>query len=163
MGIKQAIEGKVKSRRLKKTACNAMIVVERKRKRIFCNVPREKLPANSFERNYYGEWIHVLGLDLSGKLWPIGIEEAKPVKDESETSGSEDTGNESKSKKDNHSNGRNHLPTDLYMAKHCATEVEEVYGISMPLTEKIKLGIFVGLCILITVVIFLIVSASGSI
>lgn len=112
---------------------NAMIVVERTKKRIFRYVPKRLIPSLSFEKKYKGNWIHILGCNLQGQL--LTIERPKVVM------------------------GR--MPTDLYMAKHCADEVEEVYGLSMPLSEKIKIGILVGLCVAILIVIFLIASASG--
>ncbi len=120
-------------RRVKKKAPNAMIIVERTRKRIFRYVSEKCIPSDSFEKDFKGKWIHVLGCDLMGKLWPL---EMPPVVE-----------------------GR--MPTDLFMAKHCAEEVNEVYGLSNPLTEKIKLGILVGLCIAILIVIFLIATSQG--
>ena len=110
-----------------------MIVVERTRKRIIRHVPDRFIPRDSFDKKYEGRWVHVLGLDLDGKLWPI----ERPVA----------------------ISGR--LPGDLYVAKNCADEVDEVYGQSTPLSEKIKLGVLVGLSIAILMVIFLIAAASG--
>lgn len=112
---------------------NAMIVVENLKKRIFRYIPEKYIPSNSFEQEYEGKWLHILGLDMEGKFWPI--ERPKPAE------------------------GR--MPTDLYMAKHCADEVEEVYGLSMSFTEKIKIGVLVGLCFGILIVIFMMAAAAG--
>ena len=109
-----------------------MIVVERTKTRHFSYVPKEKIPSNSFLKRYNGAWFHILGLDLTGKYWPIKRTVAVA--------------------------GR--LPTDLYMAKHCTEEVNVVYGLSIPAAEKIKIGIFVGLCIAILIVIFLLAGSS---
>lgn len=126
--------GKIKARKRRKKP-NSMIVVEKTKKRIFRYVPEKYIPTNSFEKDYKGRWLHILGLDLDSKFWPI--EGLKAVE------------------------GR--MPTDLFMAKHCAEEVNEVYGLSMSTTEKIKIGILVGLCFGILVVLFLIAAASGGV
>lgn len=112
---------------------SAMIIVERTRKRVLRNIRHKLIPAGSFEKDYNGKRVHILGCDKAGKLWAISI---PPVL-----------------------SGRS--PVDLYMAVHCADEVNEVYGLSMPMSEKIKLGIFAGLCIAILIVIFLIVASTG--
>lgn len=122
---------KLKSKKRKKP--NAMIVVEATKKRLFRYVPEYRIPSNSFDKKFNGGYLHVLGCTLKGQLWPIEPRAAKEGK----------------------------MPTDLYMAKNCANEVEECYGLSMPTSEKIKLGILVGLCVAILVVIFLIAAASG--
>ena len=96
---------------------NAMIIVESTKKRIFRHVPKRVIPKDSFEREYNGQHIHILGLDLLGKLWPITVP-PKIVKNE--------------------------LPTDLFQAKHCAPEVDAVYGLSSSTIQKIKIGILVG-------------------
>lgn len=113
---------------------NAMIIVERTKKRIFCCVPERKIPQDSFPKDYGNIRLHVLGLNKSGVLWPI-IPHREIVENET--------------------------PTDLFMAKHCAAEVEEVYGLSVPLTEKIKLGIFIGLIVAILMVIFMMAMSAG--
>ena len=107
---------------------NAMIIVEATKKRIFRNIPKPYLPKGSFEREYNGQHLHILGLDLGGNFWPITVP-PKIVKNE--------------------------LPTDLFQAKHCALEIEEVYGLGSSTIQKIKIGILVGLCIAIVFVIFL--------
>jgi len=112
---------------------NAVIVVERTKKRIFRRVNPKYIPVSSFEKRFNGSRLHILGLDLKGELWPI---EPPLPKD-----------------------GR--FPVDLFMAVHCADEVNEVYGLSMPMSEKIKLGILAGLCFGILIVIFLIAASSG--
>lgn len=112
-----------------------MIIVERTLLRVFRCVPERLIPFESYAQNYGGKWLHILGCDLNGKLWPID--------------------------KDNVDN-TNITPTDVYVAKNCAEEVNEVYGLSMSLSQKIKLGIFIGICILILVVIFFLVSATGA-
>lgn len=112
---------------------NAMIVVESTKKRIFRYVPPQYIPSSSFEKLHDKKWLHVLGLDSKGQFWPI------------ECSGATE--------------GR--MPTDLYMAIHCADEVEEVYGISMPTLNKIQIGIIVGCIIASLIVLFLIVASFG--
>ncbi|MBA7613516.1 hypothetical protein ES703_20767 [subsurface metagenome] len=112
---------------------NAMIVVERTKKRVFRYVPVKYIPSNSFVKLYGGAWMHILGLSKDGKFWPI--ERAEAIE------------------------GR--MPTDLYMAKNCADEVNDVYGMSLPTIEKIKISVFVGLCVAILVVIFLMVFGAG--
>lgn len=133
---------------------NAMVIVERTKKRIFRYVPERYIPSNSFGKDYQDNRsnflvgvirnfilgapkqdgrLHILGLDLTSKFWAL---ENPAVVDKE-------------------------APTDFYVAKHCADEVEEVYGLSMPMSEKIKIGILVGLCIGILIVIFLIAMASG--
>lgn len=111
---------------------NAMIVVENTKTRIFRHVPEKHIPKTSFLKDYGGLWLHVLGL-TAGEFWPI----LRPAPQDGRT------------------------PTDLYVAKHCANEVNEVYGMSMPLSQKIAIGLLVGLCFGILIVLFLIVSASG--
>jgi hypothetical protein len=119
----------------KNNKANAMIVVESTKKRILRHIPDKYIPRDSFPRDYGNLRLHILGLNLNGKFWTI-------------TSHADMIENES--------------PTDLFMAKHCATEVEEVYGLSMPTSEKIKLGLFVLIIIAIVIVIFMIASTSGS-
>lgn len=111
-----------------------MIIVEATKKRILRYVPERLIPKASFARYYKNYFIHVLGLDLSGELWPIKSPDKL-------------TENES--------------PIDLFMAKHCAAEVEEVYGLSIPTSEKIKLGIFCVICVAIIVVVFMIAMSGG--
>jgi hypothetical protein len=48
------------------------------------------------------------------------------------------------------------------MAEHCANEVQNVYGISMPWSEKLKLGVLVLLIVMISIFIFLIAASSGA-
>lgn len=103
---------------------NSMIIVENTKTRVFRYIPKKNIPFDSFEQKFDGSWLHILGCDLQGKLWPIDREN---VDDQEIT------------------------PTDVYVAKNCAEEVNEVYGLSMSMTNKIKLGIFVGLCILIVI------------
>lgn len=120
-------------RKNKRLPANAMIVVERTKKRVFRYVPPKKIPFDSFEKEYGGRWLHILGLDLEGKLWPIERVEAV----------------------------EGHMPTDLYMAVHCAAEVEEVFGMSIPLSKIIKIGLLVALCFGILVVGFLIATTAN--
>ncbi len=109
---------------------NAMIVVESDKKRIFRYIEPTGIPSDSFEKKYQGKWMHILGQLPDGKYWVI-----KPNPPEE---------------------GR--LPTDLYMALHCADEVNTVYGMSMPVSHMIGIGMLVlfGICDL--VVFFLIVT-----
>lgn len=118
----------------RKRQSNAMIVVERLKARVFGHVPKNKIPADSFEKEYHGRWYHILGCDLEGQLWPIKLLPAQE--------------------------GR--LPTDLFVAKHCAEAVREVYGLGMSTTEKIKIGVLVALCVGILIVIFMIAAQGGA-
>jgi len=114
---------------------NAMIVVEKTKKRIFRRVPERYLPSDSFVKQYEKKWLHVLGLDKQGNFWAIMPNPAEA----------------------------NRMPGDLYMAKNCADEVEDCYGLSIPIVEKVKWGIFIGLIIAILIVIFLLAVASGGV
>lgn len=115
---------------------NAMIVCEKKKTRGFDYVKPEYIPEDSFERmyngvvrKYNGWWLHVLAMDAEGNFRTIRGQDAK----EGES------------------------PTDLFIAHNCAPEVAEVYNMSMPLINKVGLGILVALSIVIIIVIFLIV------
>lgn len=121
---------KVKRRRQRP---NAMIIVENRKMRIFRYVNPKHIPSNSFEKDYKGHWMHLLGLDTGGHFWPI----------------------ESLSPKEKR------MPTDLFMAKNCAEEVNEVFGMSMSTSTKIGIGLLVFLCFGILIVIFLMVTAAG--
>jgi len=124
---------KVKNPRLNP---NAMIVVEKTKKRIFRHIPERYLPSDSFVKQYKkGDWLHILGLDKQGKFWAIMPNPAEA----------------------------NRMPGDLYMAKNCADEVEECYGLSTPTVEKIKWGIFIGLIIAILIVVFLMTASAGGV
>jgi len=114
---------------------NAMIIIEKSKTRVFRYVRPKFIPSDSFSKNYDGQWLHILGLDLEGKLWSIVRGSAVE--------------------------GR--MPTDLFMANNCAAEVNDVFGMSIPTIEKIKIGVLVGLCIAIIVVIFLLAAASGGV
>jgi len=111
---------------------NAMIFVERTKKRIFRYLPDKNIPMESFPRDHKKGRLHVLGLDLEGKLWAI----APPLIVKA-----------------------HETPTAVFIAKHCAEEVNEFYGLSSSMMQKIKLGIFGGLIFAIIIVIFLIVSS----
>lgn len=113
---------------------NCMIIDERTHTRMFRYVENKYIPVGAGMRDYLNKSLYFLGLDLNHKFWLIDVPR-KIIEGET--------------------------PTDLFIAKHCATEVEEVYGLSMPTLQKVKLGIFVGLCIALLIVIFLIVAASG--
>ncbi len=110
-----------------------MIISERRKLRMFRYVKPGFIPSDSFERKYKNQWLHILRLDMNNKFHAL----ERPLFEKDNT------------------------PIDLFMAIHCADEVEEVYGLSMPMSEKIKLGIFVVLCIAILIVIFLIASTTG--
>ncbi len=114
---------------------NAMVIDEQTKSRIFVYVPPEDIPFDSFEkkysgfqRKYNGLYLHLLRLDRECNYTPLP--RAKTEK------------------------GRS--PIDLYTNMHCALEVEETYGLSMPTTEKIKWGIFITLIIGIIITVFLI-------
>lgn len=114
---------------------NAMVVDEKTKQRIFAYVPPEDIPFDSFEkkytgfhRKYNGLYLHQLRLDRECNYTQLPRMKAEE--------------------------GRS--PIDLYTNKHCADEVEETYGLSMPTTEKIKWGIFITLIIAIIVTVFLI-------
>lgn len=134
--VKLDLNKKQKKKKLAKIHAhpNCMIFVEKTHTRIFRYVAKKFIPSGAAIRDYLDMPLYFLGLDLKGEFWFLDV----PRKiEEGET------------------------PTDLYMAKHCALEVEEVYGLSMGTMEKIKLGILVGLCIAVLIVIFLIVSSAG--
>ena len=118
--------GKRVIKKVKRLAPNAIIVVERTKKRILRYVPEKHIPQDSFMKLYNKKWYHLLGLDLSGALWPITAPKAEDAKS----------------------------PIDLFTAVHCATEVNEVYGQGVPTIEKVKLGIFIGIVAICGVLIF---------
>jgi len=114
---------------------NAMIVDTKDKKRIFRHIEDTSIPGDSFEKKYDGLWMHLLILE-DGKYRPI---------DEDDVDDKDIT------------------PTDVYVAKNCAEEVREVYGISMPLTERIKWGIFIGICVIDAVLVFLLIGMSSGV
>lgn len=139
MSLKRRIK-KIFTIVVRKKESNAMIVVERVKKRYFRNLKTHYIPHDSFEKEYEGQWLHIVGLDTvyeDGKakleFWTI-----KPRK---------------------HAQGKS--PTDAFIALNCADEVAEYYGLSMPTMQKIKIGILVGLCIGILITIFLIIPMAG--
>lgn len=140
----------------RKVIPNAMIFVEKTKLRVFRRIRPCFIPDDSYPRDYGGMELHVLKLKretLLGDFVDDGVEGRKQFQLNKQAFTplfAPRVDGES-----------NQSPTDLYIALHCAEEVDEVYGMSLPLTEKIKLGIFVGLIIAILIVIFLIVSASG--
>lgn len=116
---------------------NVMVVNRLKKNRTFLNIPERLIPDNSFVQKYDNEWMHLLILDkVDGKI-QFSIIDKENV-DDKEIS-----------------------PTDVYVAKNCADEVREVYGISMTTTEKIKWGIFIGLCVGCLILIFFLVFGAG--
>lgn len=89
-----------------------------------------KPPHDSRLRKYKGLPLHILNVNEQGDYTPIAIPaDIKP--------------------------GRS--PKDLWGALNCEKEVNEIYGMSDSTTEKIKLGVFVALTIVLVVVIFFIV------
>ena len=120
-------------RELQKNA-NAMVIDEKTKKRTFRHLEGADIPSDSFEKEYKGKIFHILGKDLDGKYWPIDIPREM-------TSGE--------------------APVDLYVAKHCAEEVEEVFGLSTSTMQRIKIGVFVVLIIMIVIFTFLVVTASS--
>jgi hypothetical protein len=125
--------GKPQKVKTKKKKPNAMLIVERTKKRIFRYIDPRRIPVDSFEKNYGRQDLHVLGVDPKGRLWTI-----RPPAVAS---------------------GRS--PTDLFMAVNCADEVNEVYGMSMPFAHKIGLGVIVGFGIASLFIFFLIVMSSS--
>lgn len=109
---------------------NCMVIDNMTRKRRFSTITADKIPSDSFEKDYYGKRLHLLGLTRDGNYYTI-----RPRKNE-----------------------EGKTPTDLWVALHCALEVQDVYGLSSPLTEKIKLGVFVAIIIVIVSLTFLIVA-----
>jgi hypothetical protein len=114
---------------------NAMIADLKSKKRIFRCIPENEIPESSFEIKYDNLWMHLL-IKEDDKYRPIDKEN---VADKTIT------------------------PTDIYVAKNCAEEVREVYGISMPLTEKIKWGIFIGICAIDAILVFFIIAMSSGV
>jgi hypothetical protein len=112
---------------------NALIVVEKWHKAILRRIPTKLIPQDSFEKDYQGHQVHILGLNLQKKLWTITPHPTLVL---------------------------NQSPLDLWIAKNCAEEVRETYGISSTTWQKIKVGVFVGLIIGIIIVTFMIVTAS---
>ncbi len=92
------------------------------------------IPEDSTERKLKGKTpVHILGLDKEVKLWAIEPENTvKP----------------------------NDSPQDLFLALQYEREVDEVYGLSDSLGEKIKLGIFFALCFFLLIILFLIATVA---
>lgn len=92
------------------------------------------IPEDSTERKLKGKKpVHILNLDKEGKLWAIEPENTvKP----------------------------NDSPQDLFLALQYEREVDEVYGLSESLGEKIKLGIFFVLCFFLLIILFLIATVA---
>lgn len=131
--IMQIVKKKIKN--IKKHAINAMIIIERKKERVFGYVPPHLIPANSYLQLHNGRMVHWLGLDMNNEFWVI--DEPQAVKDR--------------------------MPGGLFVATNLTRDlVKKVYGTHSDMVEKIKLGIFVGLIIAILIVIFLITASSGS-
>ncbi len=112
---------------------NAMIVVERTKKRILRTIPERFIPTDSFLQDKGKLNLHILGLNKRGKFWAI----KRPIAEIDK------------------------LPTDCAMATSYGPEIRAILGMKTPLTEKIKLGIFVGLIAMIIIVLFLIITAIG--
>jgi hypothetical protein len=113
---------------------NCIVVDEKTRKRTREYVPADDIPADSVPWDYRNGRVHILARDLKGKYWPI--RPADTIKE-------------------------NETPVDLFMAEHCAAEVTQVYGISMPWSEKIKVGVLVLLIVILVIFIFLIAASAG--
>lgn len=92
-------------------------------------INRNLIPSDSVERKYKGEPVHLLTLDTEGKLHAV-----EPLNEI----------------------GINDSPQDLFMALQFESEVNEVYGMSESLLEKIKLGIFFALCFFLLIILFFI-------
>jgi hypothetical protein len=133
--VNQFVKAKFQNQKQSRDDYNAMIIVEKTHKRVFRNIPRSKIPGDSFLQKYGNKWIHVLGLDIKNQFWAI---------DKDDVIGNKDI-----------------KPADVFMAKNCAEEVREVYGLSMPMMQKIKIGILIGLSFGILIVLFLIVTAAS--
>jgi hypothetical protein len=110
---------------------NAMIFDEKTKTRIFRFIEEKDIPIDSFPRDHKINRLYVLGLDLAGKYFAI----APPTKVKSQET-----------------------PTAVFIAKHCAEEVNEFYGLSSSMMQKIKIGILVAAIIAVIIVIFLIVT-----
>ncbi len=93
-------------------------------------VEAKDIPHDSRLRKYRGLPLHILNLDEEGDYSAIGI--PAEIK-------------------------KNKSPKDLWQSLNCEKEVNETYGMSDSVTEKIKLGVFVALIIVLTIVIFFIV------
>jgi hypothetical protein len=113
---------------------NAMIVDETTHKRLMRKVEDKDIPKDSFLKIFKGKKIHILGLNLEGKYWTIKAH-AVMVAGQS--------------------------PLDLFIAKHCAEEVRETFGISSATLQKIKIGVFVCLIFGILIVTFMMVTAAS--
>jgi hypothetical protein len=113
---------------------NAMIVEEKTHKRIMRTVEDKNIPGNSFLKKYNGKMIHILGLKPDGNYWTIDAHNVMVA---------------------------GQSPLDLWIAKHCAEEVRETFGISSGTWQKIKIGVFVGLIIGILIVTFMMVTAAS--
>ena len=130
-------EGKNFRREMKELhkGVNAMIIDDKTKRRYFRHVDSKYIPEDSFEKDYPKcDAIHILGRKPDGTLWTI-MPHLCLIDNES--------------------------PVDFFIAKHCAEEVNETYGLSISTWHKIGIGVFIVLIISIIVVIFLIVQSSS--
>lgn len=113
---------------------NCMVIVEQTQERTYPRIAKSMVPSDSLERKYRGQPYHLLGLDMDKKLWAI------------------EPDNELK---------KNESPKDCFIALQYEKEVSAIYSLSEGMIEKIKIGLFIALCIVELIVLFLIITAAS--
>jgi len=113
---------------------NCKVIVEKTGKGYDREIARPLIPGDSLERKYHGRPFHLLGLDLEGNLW--AIEPDNTIK-------------------------KNDSPKDCFIALQCEKEVTAIYSIGEGWVEKVKIGLFIGLCIVELIILFLIITAAS--
>lgn len=111
-----------------------LVIVEKTGEKTYPSIKNSLIPADSLERNYHRKPSHLLGLDLKGILWAIEPENEIRI---------------------------NESPKDCFIALQCEKEVNATYSLREVIFEKIKIGIFIALCIVELIVLFLIITVAA--
>lgn len=98
---------------------DCFVIVEATKKLTRRRISTALLPPNATRRRHKGRDCYLLGVDKTGKLF--SIEPSNEIID-------------------------NDSPKDLYDALECSDEIDEMYGMEEPLSEKIKTGLIFALC-----------------
>lgn len=117
-----------------KELIQCIVIVEKTGEKTYPKIAKALIPEDSLERNYKGVPCHLLGLTKDGVLWAIEPENEIKI---------------------------NESPKDCFLALDYENEVTAVFGLSEGAVEKIKIGLFIGLCIAELIILFLIITTIG--
>ncbi len=109
-----------------------IVIVEKTGERTFPSIAGSLIPADSLERKYRGKPCHLLNLSNEGEL--LAIEPDNQII-------------------------LNESPKDCFIALEVEKEVNAMYTLREMLVEKIKIGVFIALCIVELIILFLIITA----